>query len=161
MTPARLHAFARVALCLGVALLAAFMLAPWDWLEAGLSAPVIQGLAFYLLTLGFFAVAPKQRRHDLAATAIGMAGVLEAAQAFAGREVALIDLIASMVGVGAAWLPGQVERFRHHVRTSPFLTLKQIRDADPRQAGRNRTPAEVLRALFTRPWMDRSQTPST
>jgi hypothetical protein len=163
MTPTRLLAPLRVTVCLGAAVVAILLLGPIPRLETMFDVPglAMHVLAFYLVTAGLYAVAPRQRRADLAATAVAVAGMLEVARVVLGTGDGLFDLLADCLGVGAVYLPGVIEDFRYHVRRNPHLTFAEIRAADPRQSARSRTPAAVARRLFARPWTERADGPAT
>lgn len=158
MTPTDLLRLTRFALGLGCTVLLVLMLGPFAGLAAtlGVSDFAAHLLAAYLLTAGLFAVAPRHRRGDLAAVAVGLGGLVEAAQGVVGRDVSLTDMIGHLVGVGGVYLPGFVEHFRYQARRNPLLTWREIQSEDPRRSARGRNAPGVLRRLFARPWTERT-----
>ena len=159
MTPTHTLSLFRGGLAIGLAGLLWLLLNPVEGAEAafGLSDGVAHALAFYALTLCLFAAAPKHRRSDLAALMIGLAGATEAGQALVGRDPGLRDLTANVAGIMAAYAPGLIERFRHHLRAHPHRSWTEIRADDGRQSARQRTPGAILRRLGARPWTERAK----
>ncbi|WP_309630353.1 hypothetical protein [Brevundimonas sp.] len=134
MTPNRLVALLRIcALCSAVCLTILF-LGPFTYLVDvfHVTDKEAHALAFFGVTLGLFAIAPRWRRTDLALAALAFGVLIELAQGLTGRGVSLTDLMADGVGILAALVPGIVERLRHHLRTSPDIDFASIRARDRR-----------------------------
>lgn len=134
MTPNRLVALLRIcALCSAVGLTILF-LGPFTYLAGVFHVTDTQAhaMAFFGVTLGLFAIAPRWRRTDLALAALAFGVLIELVQPFTGRGLSLSDLMADAVGILAALAPGLVERLRHHVRTSPDIDFARIRARDRR-----------------------------
>ena len=152
MTPNRLVALLRVcALCSAVGLTILF-LGPFTYLVDVFHVTDKQAhaFAFFGVTLGLFAIAPRWRRTDLALAALAFGVLIELAQGLTGRSVSLMDLMADGVGILAALAPGMVERLRHYVRTSPDVDFASIRARDRRSRAAP-VPASVIRAETAQP----------
>ena len=152
MTPNRLVALLRVcALCSAVGLTILF-LGPFTYLVDVFHVTDKQAhaFAFFGVTLGLFAIAPRWRRTDLALAALAFGVLIELAQGLTGRSASLSDLMADGVGILAALLPGLVERLRHHVRTSPDIDFASIRARDRRSRAAP-APAPVIQAATAQP----------
>jgi hypothetical protein len=148
MTPAHTLLAARGALLLAIGGLAVLMFGPFQGLEAelGLSDKAAHGLAFYGLTVGLFATAPRLRRGDLVWVALLLASGSELLQSAVGRDGDMLDLAADAAGVMAAWLPQLAADFRWKCRTYPDLTFDQIQQFD-RRRGRRRLAKTSIGAL--------------
>lgn len=145
MTPIRLVALLRVGAILSGIALTILFLGPFTYLVDvfHVTDKEAHAFAFFGVTLGLFAIAPRWRRADLALGALAFGVLIELAQGLTGRSVSLTDLMADGVGILAALVPGMVERLRHHVRTSPDLDFAAIMAADRRSRA---TPASFVRA---------------
>ena len=134
MTPNRLVALLRLAAAVSAMWFTVLLLGPFQGLEQvfHLTDKEAHALAFFGVTLGLFAIAPRWRRTDLALAALAFGVFIELAQGLTGRSVSLLDLLADGVGILAALAPGLVERLRHHVRTSPDIDFATIRSLDRR-----------------------------
>lgn len=125
-----------------------FTLGPFQGVEsrAGLSDKSAHAIAFYVLTLMVFAVAPQWRRNDLALMTLGLGLLIELAQGLTGRSVSLMDFLADAVGVVAATAPGWIERIRYDARRHPYLSFSEISDRDRRKkGGRRQSPSSTGR----------------
>lgn len=152
MTPNRLVALLRVcALCSALGLTILF-LGPFTYLVDvfHVTDKEAHGFAFFGVTLGLFAIAPRWRRTDLALAALAFGVLIELAQGLTGRSVSLMDLMADGVGILAALAPGMVERLRHHVRTSPDVDFASIRARD-RRSGAAPVAASLIQAETAQP----------
>ncbi|NBB65816.1 hypothetical protein GVN18_41875 [Pseudomonas sp. ODNR1LW] len=111
------------------------MFGPFQGLEQafGLSDKAAHAIAFYLLTVGLFLIAPNRRRDDLVIFTVAAALAAEGLQFFTGRSVSIGDFLAGAAGALAAWLPGFVEQVRHAARRYPHLTLSQAARLDRRR----------------------------
>lgn len=134
MTPNRLVALLRVCALFSAVGLTILFLGPFTYLVDvfHVTDKEAHALAFFGVTLGLFAIAPRWRRTDLALAALAFGVLIELAQGLTGRSVSLTDLMADGVGILAALAPGMVERLRHHVRTSPDVDFARIRARDRR-----------------------------
>lgn len=123
---------------LGALTVAVLTLGPFQGLEQtiGLSDKAAHALAFYGLAVMAFAVAPGRRATDLAVMVLAFGIAIEVVQGLTGRSASLGDFLADLTGVVLATAPGLLERFRHHVRTNPYMTFSDIAREDRRQAHR-------------------------
>lgn len=141
MTPNRLVTLLRWAALFSGAGLTILLLGPFHGLERAvhLTDKEAHAIAFFCVTVGLFAIAPRWRRTDLALFALTFGIAIELAQALTGRSASVSDLTADGFGILAALIPGLVERLRHDVRNSPDLTFADIQAADRRGARPLRT----------------------
>lgn len=137
LTPHRTILILRAIAVAVVGTLLVLTLGPFQGLESrfGLSDTAAHLTAFYIITLLAFAVAPRQRRTDLALATLGLGVLIELAQGVVGRSLSLTDLLADAVGVGAATAPAWVEQLRHLARRHPYLSFADARAADRRRGG--------------------------
>ena len=144
MTPNRLVALLRLAAVVSVIGLTVLLLGPFQGLERmfHLTDREAHAIAFFGVTLGLFAIAPRWRRTDLALVALAFGVSIELAQGLTGRSASAMDLLADGVGILAALCPGLIERLRHPIRTSPDVDVEVIRAAD-RRKGRGALPARA------------------
>ena len=107
MTPSRLLLVLRGAAVLSALGLTFLLLGPFQGLEQHfhLTDTEAHALAFFGVTLGLFAIAPRSRRMDLALAALGFGVLIELGQAFTGRSASFTDLVADGVGITIAMLP--------------------------------------------------------
>jgi len=133
--------------------LATLMLGPYEGLEkaVGLSDKTAHVLAFFLMTLGLFTIAPRTRRSDLCLAALAASVVSELLQGLTGRTLSITDLGADLVGIGCAMLPGAIEGFRRLARVHPDLTFAQSRLYDRRAARSAEPRSAASRAVPSRP----------
>lgn len=119
--------------------LGAFMLGPLQGLERmfGLSAVMVHALAFYMLSLLLFAIAPRIRRTDLALIAFGMAFLIGLLQLLVGHPSNTAAWLASALGVTAAVAPSLLERLRHHFRNHYYIRVTDAQHLT-RRRGRSR-----------------------
>ncbi len=105
----------RFAVGLGGFTMCILMFGPFQGLEErlGLNDKAAHIAAFYLLTVGLFACAPRFRRTDIGLGVILLAGLSEVIQFFVGRSMSFGDFAADSVGILGAMLPATVERFRY------------------------------------------------
>ncbi|WP_426042664.1 hypothetical protein [Brevundimonas sp. TWP2-3-4b1] len=152
MTPRRLVSLLRITAGVCAVGLTGLLLGPFQGLEQAfhLTDKEAHALAFFGVTLGLFAIAPRFRRTDLALGALAFGVLIELAQGLTGRSVSLIDLMADGVGILAALAPGMVERLRHHVRTSPDVDFASIRARD-RRSGAAPVAASLIQAETAQP----------
>lgn len=138
LTPRRTVILARLLFGLAACGLLVLMLGPFQGLEQvfGLNDKAAHLIAFYGLAVALFAIAPNRRRGDLALFLVAAALGVELLQGLTGRSVSITDFLAGSAGVGAAWLPGQVERLRYLARTRPDLTFAEIAASDKRRRRR-------------------------
>ncbi len=141
ITPHRVVLVLRVATACTILGLLAFTLGPFQGVEAraGLSDKSAHAIAFYVVTLMVFAVAPQWRRNDLAVMTLGLGLLIELAQGLTGRSASLMDFLADAVGVVAATAPGWIERLRYDARRHPYLSFGDISARDRRKAGRRQS----------------------
>lgn len=135
VTPLNVVYLARVASGIAMLILPVLMLGPFQGLESafGLSDKAAHLIAFYILTVLSFVVAPGRRRTDLAIMVLSFGVAIEAVQALTGRTLSLTDLLANGCGILAALLPGEVERLRVHARTNPYMSFSDIKRMDRRR----------------------------
>lgn len=140
ITPHRAILLLRVVTVVAILGLLVFTLGPFQGVEAraGLSDKSAHVLAFYVISLLIFSVAPQWRRNDLALVTLVLGLFIELAQGLTGRSVSLLDLAADAVGVAAATLPGWIERLRYDARRHPYLSFSEISAKDRRQKGGRR-----------------------
>lgn len=134
----------RVVTAVAIVGLLIFTLGPFQGVEsrAGLSDKSAHAIAFYVITLLVFCVAPQSRRNDLALMTLGLGLLIELAQGLTGRSVSLLDFLADAAGVFAATAPGWIERLRYDARRNPYLTFSDISAKDRRQrSGRRHSAA--------------------
>lgn len=147
LTPHRTILILRAVAVAVVCALLVLTLGPFQGLESqfGLSDTAAHVMAFYIVTLLAFAVAPRQRRTDLALATLGLGVLIELAQGVLGRSLSLTDLLADAVGVGAATAPAWVEQLRHLARRHPYLSFADALAADRRRGAsqRKERPATV------------------
>lgn len=125
LTPHRIILVLRAVTGLSVCAVLILTLGPFQGLEAriGLSDKAAHALAFYILTLLLFSIAPRRRRTDLALAALALGILIELSQGLTGRSLSILDFLADALGVAAATAPAWIERFRHSARRRPFLVL--------------------------------------
>lgn len=135
MTPNRLVALLRVAALFSAIGLTILFVGPFTYLVDvfHVTDKEAHALAFFGVTVGLFAIAPRWRRTDLALAALAFGVLIELAQGLTGRSVSLLDLTADGVGILAALAPGIVEQLRRHVRTSPDVVFAELRAVDRRR----------------------------
>ena len=154
MTPNRLVALLRVAAVFSAIGLTVLFLGPFTYLVDvfHVTDKEAHALAFFGVTVGLFAIAPRWRRMDLALAALAFGVLIELAQGVTGRSVSLSDLAADAVGILAALVPGLIEQLRRQVRTSPDATFADLRAAD-RRSGHSRElgPQPVDRSQVSPP----------
>lgn len=139
LTPNRLVGLLRLAALVSIGLLTVLLLGPFQGLERqlGLDDKAAHAIAFYSVTLGLFAIAPRHRRTDLALAAFAFGVLIELLQGVTGRSLSLGDLIWDGAGILAALAPGLVERLRHFVRAAPDQDFATLLSADRRSPGRS------------------------
>lgn len=155
ITPYRAILLLRVVTAVAILGLLVFTLGPFQGVEAraGLNDKSAHVLAFYVITLLVFSVAPQWRRNDLALATLALGLFIELAQGLTGRSVSLLDLAADAVGVAAATLPGWIERLRYDARRHPYLSFSEISAKDRRKRGgrRRSAPPAVMTAKSDTP----------
>ena len=116
-------------------LLAFLMLGPFQGLERafGLSDKAAHAIAFFAATTGLFLIAPGWRRSDIALGAAGFGVAIEALQGLTGRSMSATDVLADLLGIGVALIPGLIEQVRWMARAHPDLTLAEINAQDRRR----------------------------
>lgn len=147
-TPRQIIRLSRVCAAVCGLGLAGLMLGPFQGLEQafGLSDTAAHAIAFFAATTGLFLVAPKWRRGDIALAAVGFGVAIELLQGLTGRSMSISDVLADIVGVIVALVPGTIERLRWMARAHPDLTLAEIAARDRRRM-RSQTaesPAEAV-----------------
>jgi hypothetical protein len=150
LTPRRIVGLCRVAAAACGIGLAGLMLGPFQGLEQafGLSDTAAHAIAFFAAATGLFLVAPGWRRGDIAIGAVAFGVVIELLQGLTGRSMSITDVMADVLGVGVALIPGTIERLRWMARAHPDLTLAEIAARDRRVARRRekaRPVADVAR----------------
>lgn len=140
LTPRQIIRLSRIAAAICGLGLAGLMLGPFQGLEQafGLSDTAAHAIAFFAATTGLFLVAPKWRRGDIAIGAIAFGVVIELLQGLTGRSMSLTDVLADLLGVAVALIPGTIEHLRWMARAHPDMTLAEIAANDRR---RMRSPA--------------------
>ncbi|KAK0360837.1 hypothetical protein LTR94_025758 [Friedmanniomyces endolithicus] len=135
LTPQRLLIAFRLAYASGVGLMLVLLFGPYQGLEQslGMNDLTAHAIAFYLATLGLFAIAPTRRRDDLIFFVMAGALAVEVLQPATGRSMALSDFLAGVAGVLCAYLPGRVEWLRQAARRHPNLSFSEIRARDRRR----------------------------
>lgn len=147
LTPRHLLIAGRLTAALTVLLATVLMLGPFQGLERslGLSDAVAHAIAFYLLTVMAFLVAPRARRTDLWIMVMAFGVAVEIIQGFTGRSASLADLMADAFGATAAILPGLVERLRTDVRRHPYMSYRDIARLDRRRPDRAASTKAVVK----------------
>lgn len=159
-TPHRTVLALRVLTASAVGVLVILTVGPFQGLEArlGLSDKAAHVVAFYIVTLLAFAIAPRFRRMELALMVFGLGVLIELAQGLVGRSLSLSDVVANSAGIVAAAAPAWIERLRFLARRSPYLSFKDAIGPDRRRRG-GRAKAEGVAQLKVK--MDQAgKTPS-
>ena len=135
LTPRQIIRLSRVAAAACGLGLAGLMLGPFQGLEQafGLSDTAAHAIAFFAATTGLFLVAPKWRRGDIAIGAVAFGVVIELLQGLTGRSMSLTDVLADLLGVAVALVPGTIEHLRWMARAHPDMTLSEIAAKDRRR----------------------------
>lgn len=135
LTPRQIIRLSRLAAAISGFGLAALMLGPFQGLEQafGLSDTAAHAIAFFAATTGLFLVAPKWRRGDIAIGAIAFGVIIELLQGLTGRSMSATDIMADVLGVAVALVPGTIEHLRWMARAHPDLTLAEIAARDRRR----------------------------
>lgn len=144
LTPRTIVQYARLAAVVAVLGLVYLMLGPFQGLEAalGLSDKAAHAIAFFAATTGLFLIAPGWRRGDIALGAIGFGLLIELLQGLTGRSMSATDVLADVVGIAVALVPGLIEQLRWMARTHPDRTLGEILALDRRRSGEAIRPTE-------------------
>ena len=142
ITPHRTILLLRAVTTIAVLCLLIVTIGPFQGAEGqvGLSDKGAHVIAFYIVTLLVFAVAPQWRRTDLALMTLGLGVLIEVAQGLTGRSVSLLDFLADGVGVAAAMAPAWIESLRYNARRHPYLSFLDIAAKDRRDNRRRRNP---------------------
>lgn len=135
LTPRQIIRLSRLGAAVSGLALAGLMLGPFQGLEAafGLSDTAAHAIAFFAATTGLFLVAPKWRRGDIAMGAIAFGVIIELLQGLTGRSMSVTDVLADLLGVAVALIPGTIEHLRWMARAHPDLTLAEIAAQDRRR----------------------------
>ena len=136
LTPRLLVRYLRLAAGVCGAGLIILLLGPFQGLESafGLTDKEAHAATFFCVTAGLFCIAPKWRRTDLGLMVLGFGLAIEFLQGLTGRSMSISDFLADAVGVGAALVPGFIERLRHQVRKYPDVDFRTLRVLDRRRA---------------------------
>ena len=159
LTPRRLVTALRVAAVISGLLLTILLLGPFQGLEQVfyLTDKEAHVAAFFAVTIGLFAIAPRWRRSDLAIAALAFGVLIEVGQGLTGRSMSLSDLMADGLGVSMAVLPGMIERLRIAFRSDPYVSFRDLRARDRRKDRRRgrRSSAGVASPATVRVMSDR------
>lgn len=136
LTPRTIVRFARAGAAVSTLSLAFLMLGPFQGLEQafGLSDTAAHAIAFFAATTGLFLIAPNWRRGDIALGAAAFGVLIEGLQGLTGRSMSMTDVLADLLGIGVALVPGLIEQVRWMARAHPDLTLAEINALDRRRA---------------------------
>src|SRR5689334_3759730 len=120
-TPRQLMRLVRLAGIVAAAGAAIALTGPVKYRDLGLPFPdtVAHALLFYGLSTLMLGALPRSRTFDLALALVAIGAASEVAQGLVGRDMELGDWIADSLGVGAAFLPTVIARFRALARLFP------------------------------------------
>lgn len=151
-TPRHLVALARSACIVMLVALTAITLRDFEFLEgvfspdpaAGLS-PAALSIAFYILSVVAFVATPRLRRTDIGIAIVGYGVSLQMVQGGLDYQLNGAGVLAVLLGVGSAVLPGMIERLRHDCRRHPYMSFADITRQDRRNRGASSRPPRQAR----------------
>jgi hypothetical protein len=113
-------------------------------LASGLARPPIHFLFGYgALSLALLSF-PRLRRADMLLVAVVQFAMMEAVRLYLGQPDAVALLAVDLAGLGAAFLPTELEYHRRLARTHRFISFGDIRANDRRRRASSRDPSKSL-----------------